>query len=66
MPLISIKEFELMLLEAKEMEKLAEENCDKVLNHLDYNRIYKEIAKIENDEKKHQKIVAKLIKMLKS
>jgi len=56
---------ERMLEEGLKKEKVAADNCDKILKELEINGNKPAIEKIKNDEIEHQKIVQKLIDMLK-
>lgn len=57
-------EVESMLAEAKKMEKTAEDNCDLILKELLANGWSSEVEHIINDEREHQIIVDKIIKLL--
>jgi rubrerythrin len=61
----SFDEVELVLLEAKAMEKKAEDNCAKILEIIEKNGRSQVIDKIKNDEIRHQGIVDELLKLLK-
>lgn len=60
----SREEVELMLAEAKKIEKEAEVNCDNILNGLLANGWRGDIEHIRNDEREHQIIVDKIIGLL--
>jgi rubrerythrin len=53
-----------ILNEAITKEKMAEDNCAKILEQLKKNGFYNEVEKIKNDEKRHQDIVKQLLEML--
>lgn len=55
----------MILLEAQKMEKMAEDNCTKILQQLKVNGFHKDITKIKNDEKRHYEMAGKLIQLLK-
>ncbi len=57
-------EVESILTEAKKMEKMAEDNCGLVLKELRANGWRGDIEHIRNDEREHQIIVDKIIKLL--
>jgi len=59
------EQIELILNEAMVMEKMAEENCQKILERIKKNGFYEAVDKIKNDEIRHQKIVADLLDLLK-
>lgn len=57
-------EVESMLAEAKKMEKMAEDNCDLILKELLANGWRGEVEHVRNDEREHQIIIDKIIKLL--
>lgn len=57
-------EVESILVEAKKMEKMAEENCDLILKEILANGYRGEVEHIRNDEREHQIIVDKIIGLL--
>lgn len=59
------EQIESILNEAVAMEKMAEENCQKILEQIKKNGFYEAVDKIKNDEIRHQEVVGQLIKLLK-
>jgi rubrerythrin len=53
-----------ILNDALAKEKMAEQNCNELLKELEVNGFHDQIEKIKNDERKHQKIVQQLMKMI--
>jgi len=61
----SYSEVELILLQARGQEEVAEKNCDLLLKELKVNGFGAEVLKIKNDEIKHQEIVDDLVELLR-
>jgi len=55
----------LILEEALKMEVSAEDNCEKILHEAKINGFANAVKHIENDERKHQEMVKKLLGFLK-
>ncbi len=53
-----------ILNQALEREVEAELNCDRIMADLSVNGFNNDVEKIRNDERSHQRIVARLIEML--
>lgn len=54
----------LVLEEALKTEEKAEDNCEAILHEARINGFHNAIEHIENDEKKHQEMVKKLLSFL--
>lgn len=54
----------LILEEALKMEEKAEDNCEMILHEARINGFHNAIEHIENDEKRHQEMVKKLLSFL--
>lgn len=53
-----------ILEEGLKLEKLAEENCDKLLKEFKLNGFAEKVTHIRNDEVRHQQIVKRLLSFL--
>lgn len=60
----TVEELKLLLEEALNKEKMAQENCQLILESLKVNGFYDQIEKIEDDEARHQIMVRELLKLL--
>lgn len=60
------EQLESILNEAQVMEKMAEDNCEKILEQIKINGFHEAVDKIKNDEIRHQEIVGQLLKLLRS
>ena len=56
---------ELILEEALKAEVAAEDNCEKILHEAKINGFANAVRHIENDEKRHQEMVKRLMSFLK-
>jgi len=60
----TVEEIKLLLEEAMGKERMAEDNCQLILESLRINGFHDEVEKIKNDEARHRKMVADLLKFL--
>ncbi|MFA5185706.1 MAG: hypothetical protein WC551_04415 [Patescibacteria group bacterium] len=58
------KGLKLILEEALKVEEKAEDNCEMILHEARINGFHNAIEHIENDERKHQEMVKKLLSFL--
>ena len=53
-----------ILEDALKKEKMAEDNCQKILEQLKINGFHDQVEKIKNDEINHQQIIKELMTLL--
>jgi len=61
----SLQETKHILDRALEMERQAEDNCAEILRGLAINGFHDDVAKIQNDEKRHQELARELLNLLR-
>ena len=59
-----VEEMKNILTRSLEMEKMAQDNCEAILESLEKNGFHDDIEKIKNHEIRHQEMVAQLLGML--